>query len=64
MTLTINTKNQRKLRRIKDFLKEIEVDFNETESVYDEEFVKKIEKSREEIKKGETKKIALEDLWK
>lgn len=64
MTITIKSKNQKKLRRIKDFLKELDVDFDETDDVYDKDFVKKIEKSREEIKKGETKKIALDDLWK
>ena len=64
MTITIKSKNQKKLRRIKDFLKELDVDFDETDDVYDKDFVKKIEKSREEIKKGETKTIALDDLWK
>ncbi len=31
---------------------------------YKKNFVKKIEKSRKEISKGETKKIAITDLWK
>jgi len=34
------------------------------EEPYDKNFVKKIEKSRKEISKGETKKIAINDLWK
>ncbi len=64
MTITINPKNKKELRKVKTILRAIEVDFDETEGSYDEDFVKKIEKSREEIKKGETKKIALENLWK
>jgi|GEM_PF-687302 len=72
MTLTINTKNQRKLRRIKDFLKEIEVDFDEVEDNNDEtEYLtstiankKHLEDSLREAQKGNVEKIAVEDLWK
>ena len=62
MTITINPKNKKELDKIKTILKAIEVDF--IEEPYDKNFVKKIEKSRQEISKGETKKIALNDLWK
>ncbi|KFC24472.1 DUF2683 family protein [Chryseobacterium sp. FH1] len=64
MTITINPKNKKELAKIKTILKAIEVDFIESEDSYDKDFVSKIEKSRKEISKGETKKIALDDLWK
>ncbi len=62
MTITVNPKNKKQLEQVKTFLKEIQVDF--VEETYDKDFVKKIEKSRLEIKLGETKKIVLTDLWK
>lgn len=62
MTITVNPKNKKQLEQVKTFLKEIQVDF--VEETYDKDFVKKIEKSRLEIKLGETKKIELTDLWK
>lgn len=64
MTITINPKNKKELAKIKTILKAIEVDFIESEDSYDKDFVSKIEKSRKEISKGETKKIALDNLWK
>ena len=64
MTITINPKNKKELAKIKTILKAIEVDFIESEDSYDKDFVLKIEKSRKEISKWETKKIALDDLWK
>ena len=64
MTITINPKNKKELAKIKTILKAIEVDFIESEEPYNKDFVSKIEKSRKEISKGETKKIALDDLWK
>lgn len=62
MTITINPKNKKESETIKKILKAIEVDF--TEETYDKDFVKKIQKSRLEIEQGDTKKIALANLWK
>ena len=64
MTITINPKNKKELAKIKTILKAIEVDFIESGEPYNKDFIKKIEKSRKEILNGETKKIALKDLWK
>ncbi|QIY84657.1 hypothetical protein SAMN05660493_03160 [Epilithonimonas bovis DSM 19482] len=64
MTITINPKNKKELAKIKTILKAIEVDFIESGEPYNKDFIKKIEKSRKEISNGETKKIALKDLWK
>lgn len=62
MTITINPKNKKELTKIRSILKAIEVDF--VEEYYDKNFVEKIEKSRQEIKDGDTKKIALDALWR
>jgi len=62
MTITINPKNKKELTKIKAVLKAIEVDF--IEEPYDKNFVEKIHKSRQEIMKGDTKKITLDELWK
>ena len=62
MTITINPKNKKELAKIKAVLKAIEVSF--VEEPYDKNFVEKIKKSRQEIINGETKKIALDALWK
>ena len=62
MTITIKPKNKKESEKIKTILKAIEVDF--TEETYDTDFVKKIQKSRLEIEQGDTKKIALANLWK
>ncbi len=64
MTITVHPKNKKELRKIKAILKAIDADFWEVKEPYNEEFVSKIQKSREEIKNGKTRKIALEDLWK
>lgn len=62
MTITINPKNEKELSKIRAVLNAIEVDF--IEEPYDKNFVEKIQKSRQEIMKGETKKIPLDALWK
>lgn len=60
----MNPRNKKELKKIKAILKAIDADFWVVEEPYNEEFVKKIQKSREEIENGETRKIPLEDLWK
>jgi len=52
---------------VKQLLKElgVTVKIKKTEkSPYDPKFVAKIKKADEEIKKGQTKKIPIADLWK
>ncbi|WP_417428283.1 DUF2683 family protein [Halpernia sp.] len=64
MTITIKPKNKKELFKIKRILEAVEIEFEESKDIYDEDFVRKIERSRKEIKNGDTKKIAVEDLWK
>ena len=68
-TLIIYSETE-KLQVIKDFLNSIKVKFEtkttlkEDESPYNPEFVKKIEKSRQQLKEGKVTRIKIEDLWK
>lgn len=63
MTITIKPKNKAELKKIKTILEAIEVDFEESTEPYNKKFLEKIKKSKEEIKKGEIRKIPLQDLW-
>lgn len=55
-----------KLESLKAFLKALKIKFEVTEQgkPYNTEFVAKIEKSREQFKKGDYSVIKTEDLWK
>ncbi len=58
-----------KVQIIKDFLNSIKVKFetkttSTEESPYDQEFVAKIERSRQQLKEGKGRIIKIEDLWK
>ncbi len=62
-TLIVEPKNQKQLTAIKAFLKALDVSFRkENESPYDLEFVAKIERSKEEVKKGKVTRVKKEDL--
>lgn len=68
-TLIIHTEDD-KIQIIKDFLNSIKVKFEtkttskEDESLYDPEFVAKIERSRQQLKEGKGRIVKIEDLWK
>lgn len=51
MTITINPKNKKELKKIKTILRAIEVDFKE-EAEYSQEFIDEIREAEEEIKSG------------
>ena len=55
-----------KIQQIKDYLRSLNVRFEvaETESLYDDQFVSKIERSKEQARQGQVKRIKTEDLWK
>lgn len=69
ITLQIDEKSK-KGKALLAFLKAFKIDQNddislveEPKSPYNKDFVKKIEKSREEIKEGKTIKIETESIW-
>ncbi|MDB5154446.1 MAG: hypothetical protein JWR54_3197 [Mucilaginibacter sp.] len=62
--LIVHPDSQDKLTAVKAVLKALNVDFDETETTYDPEFVIKMAEGEEDIKAGRTVKVTLDDLWK
>ncbi len=64
--ILIHPKNKQQLEAIKAFASALKIDFETVQSAseYHPEFVQKILKGREDIKKGKGVKIPVEDLWK
>lgn len=62
--LIVHPDNQDKLTAVKAVLKALKVDFNESATPYNTEFMAKIAEGEEDIKAGRTVKVTLDDLWK
>ena len=63
-TLIVHPKNQKQLATVEAILKALDVAFKkEEENQYNPDFVAKIEKSRSEVKAGNTTKIKPADIW-
>ncbi|HWZ02888.1 MAG TPA: DUF2683 family protein [Mucilaginibacter sp.] len=62
--LIVHPDNQDKLTAVKAVLKALKVDFDEAKTAYRPEFVAKMAEGEEDIKAGNTVKVALDDLWK
>jgi len=63
-TLIVQPKNQKQLETVEAILKALDVTFKKGESSkYDPAFVNKIEKSKAEVKAGNTTKIKPADIW-
>ncbi len=64
--ILIHPKNKEQLAAVKAFAKALKMDFETTDikNPYDPEFVKKIQKGREDVRNGKGTKIPVEDLWK
>lgn len=56
----------KKLQKVKAYLKSLDIAFEiaDSESPYDPEFVRKIERSMQQVKEGKVVRIKLEDIWK
>jgi uncharacterized membrane protein (DUF106 family) len=63
-TLIVQPDSKEKLDAIKAFMKALKIAFEETKSPYNPEFVAKIQKGEDDIRKGNTTKISLDDVWK
>lgn len=64
-TFRIHTEDKDKLNALKVILKALNIKFdvsNEDEKSYDHEFVKKILKSKRQIKEGKSTKVKMDDL--
>lgn len=64
-TIIVHPDSDDKFEALKAFMKAFKIKFEITkEKPYNPEFVAKIEKSREQYKKGDFTVIKTEDLWK
>jgi hypothetical protein len=61
-TLIAHPKDEEQLDALKSFMAASNISFEEQQSPYNPEFVAKIQESREQVKKGETRVINIADL--
>jgi hypothetical protein len=61
-TLIVHPENKEQLTAMKSFMKAFKISFEEESSVYSQEFVAKIKESREQVKRGETRVVNIDDL--
>ncbi|QEC75827.1 DUF2683 family protein [Mucilaginibacter ginsenosidivorax] len=60
-TLIVHPQNKEQLDALKAFMKALKISF-EAEKPYDPEFVAKIQESRRQVKRGETRVVNIDDL--
>ena len=62
-SLIVHPKDKEQPTILKTFMKAFKIAFEEEKSSYDTEFVAKIQESREQAKRGETRVVNIADLW-
>ena len=62
--LIVRPDSHDKLTAVKAVLKALKVDFDESKTTYSPDFVAKMAEGEEDIKAGNTVKVALGDLWR
>lgn len=62
--LIVRPDTSEKLTAIKAVLKALKVDFEESKTAYNTDFVAKMQEGEEDIKAGRTVKMTLDELWK
>ncbi|WP_262246281.1 DUF2683 family protein [Parapedobacter soli] len=62
--LIVHPDTSEKLTAIKAILKALKVDFEESKTAYNADFVAKMKEGEEDIKAGRTVKMTLDELWK
>ena len=61
-TLIVHPGNKEQSDALKTFMKAFKIAFEEEKSGYDPEFVAKIQESRKQVKRGETRVVNIADL--
>ena len=61
-TLIVHPGNKEQSDALKTFMKAFKIAFEEEKSDYDPEFVAKIQESRKQVKRGETRVVNIADL--
>lgn len=62
--LIVHPDSSEKLTAIKAVLEALKVDFEESKTTYNADFVTKMQEGEEDIKAGRTVKMPLDELWK
>ncbi|MGG7662435.1 DUF2683 family protein [Dyadobacter sp. BHUBP1] len=65
-TFIVQPKNENERNAIEAFFKELNISFKteDRETLYDAEFVAKIKRGDQDVARGRTTKITLDDIWK
>ncbi|MGX5855298.1 DUF2683 family protein [Dyadobacter jiangsuensis] len=65
-TFIVQPKNQNERNAIEAFFRELNISFKteDRETLYDADFVAKIKRGDEDVARGRTTKITLDDIWK
>jgi hypothetical protein len=61
-TLIVHPDSKEQLDAMKTFMKAFKISFEDGQSTYDPDFVAKIQESREQVKRGETRVVNIADL--
>jgi len=61
-TLIVHPDSKEQLDAMKTFMKAFKISFEEDQLTYDPKFVAKIQESREQVKRGETRVVNIADL--
>jgi hypothetical protein len=61
-TLIVHPDNKEQLAALKAFMTAFKISFEVKKSTYNPEFVAKIQESREQVKRGETRVVNIADL--
>ena len=61
-TLIVHPENKEQLVALKAFMKALKISFEKAKQPYNPEFVAKIQESREQVKRGETRVVNIADL--
>ena len=61
-TLIVHPENKKQLAALKSFMKAFKISFEEQSGKYNPEFVAKVQNGLEQIKRGETRVVNIDDL--
>jgi len=61
-TLIVHPENKKQLAALKSFMKAFKISFEEGKTVYSPDFMAKVQNGLEQIKRGETRVVNIDDL--
>jgi hypothetical protein len=63
-TVIAKPANKEQLAALKAIMKALKVDFTTEKSLYNPEFLAKVERAEDQIKSGKYRKVTASDIWK